>query len=83
MHTINIRNINDSIYEKLKQEAKKNELSINKFLLQMLDKFFDKEKNEVEYHDLDDFFGTWTEEEYKLVKEGAAQARNIDEELWK
>lgn len=82
MHTVNIRNINDSIYEKLKHEAKKSGLSINKFLLQILGKFFDKE-NEVEYHDLDDFFGTWTEEEYHLVKEGAAQARKIDEELWK
>jgi hypothetical protein len=42
-----------------------------------------KNKKEVELHDLDDFFGTWTEEEFRLIKEGCEQARNIDEKIWK
>ncbi len=75
MHTINIRNINGSIYEKLKQESKKKGLSINKFLLHILDDFFKKNKDEVEHRDMDDFFGTWTEEEYRLISEGASEAR--------
>jgi len=83
MYTINIRNIDDSIYEKLKHESKISGLSINKLLLQILDKFFRKNKKEVELHDLDDFFGTWTEEEYRLINEGSEQARQIDEELWR
>jgi hypothetical protein len=83
MYTINIRNIDDSIYEKIKHESKINGLSINKLLLQILDKFFRKNKKEVELHDLDDFFGTWTEEEYRLINEGSEQARKIDEELWR
>jgi len=41
-----------------------------------------KNKKE-EVDDLDDFFGTWTEEEYSLIKEGCEQARKIDEEIWK
>lgn len=82
MHTINIRNINDSIYEKIKHESNIKGLSVNKLLLQILDKFFRKNKKEVELHDLDDFFGTWTEEEYRLIKEGCEQARKIDEEIW-
>jgi hypothetical protein len=58
-------------------------LSINKFLLEILDKFFRKTQKEVELHDLDDFFGTWTEEEYRLIKQGCERARKIDEEIWK
>jgi hypothetical protein len=42
-----------------------------------------KNKKEVELHHLDDFFGTWTEEEYRMIKERCEQARKIDEELWK
>jgi hypothetical protein len=34
-------------------------------------------------NDPDDFFGTWTEGEYRLIKEGCEQARKIDEEIWK
>lgn len=83
MHTINIRNIEDSIYKQLKHESKKRGLSINKCLLQIIDRFFRKNKKEVEYHDLDDFFGTWTEEDYRLIKDGSEQARKIDEEIWK
>jgi predicted CopG family antitoxin len=81
MHAINIRNIDDSIYKKLKSESKKKGISINKLLLQMLDNFLLKKR--VEHHDLDDFFGTWTEEEYELIKQGSEEARKIDEELWK
>jgi hypothetical protein len=51
--------------------------------LKILNKFFNKDKKEVELHDLDDFFGTWTEEEYRLIEEGCEQARRIDEEMWK
>jgi hypothetical protein len=45
MHTINIRNIDDSIYEKIKNESNIKGLSINKLMLQILDKFFRKNKN--------------------------------------
>jgi hypothetical protein len=83
MHSINIRNIDDSIYEKIKHESIIKGLSVNKLLLQILDKFFQKNKKEVELYDLDVFFGTWTEEEYRLIKEGCEQARKIDEEIWK
>jgi hypothetical protein len=83
MHMINIRNIDDAMFEKIKQESKIKGLSINKFLLQILDKFFRKSQKELELHDLDDFFGTWTGEEYRLIKEGSERARKIDEEIWK
>jgi hypothetical protein len=83
MHTVSIRNIDDSIYEKIKHESKIKGMSVNQLLLQILNNLFHKGNKEVELHDLDDFFGTWTEEEYRLIESGSAEARKIDQELWK
>ncbi|MCK4761139.1 MAG: hypothetical protein KAW12_03000 [Candidatus Aminicenantes bacterium] len=83
MHTVNIRNIDDSIYKAIEHESQKKGLSINKLLQQVLDKVFSENKKKVEFNDLDDFFGTWSEEEYRLIKEGTSQARKIDKEIWK
>lgn len=82
MATISIRNIDDSIYKKIKYESKEKGISINKFLLQILYKFFNPSKK-MEFHDLDDFFGTWTEEEHNSIKKGSMAARKFDDELWK
>ena len=81
MHILNIRGINDTLYNKIKKESKSKGLSINKFVVNILSGFFNKKKN-VEYHDLDDFFGTWTEEEYNQIIQAAKESRTIDEEVW-
>ena len=81
MHILNIRGIDDTLYNKIKKESKSKGLSINKFLVNILSGFFNKKKN-VEYHDLDDFFGTWTEEEYNQITLAAKESRTIDEEVW-
>ena len=82
MHVLNIRNINDTIYKSIKEESKKKGTSINKLILGILDRVFHKEKK-VEYHDLDDFFGTWSDEDYNTVMEVSGEMRTIDDELWK
>jgi len=81
MHILNIRGIDDTLYNKIKKESKSKGMSINKFLVSILSGFFNKKKN-VEYHDLDDFFGTWTEEEYNQITQAAKESRTIDEEVW-
>ena len=81
MHILNIRGIDDTLYNKIKKESKSKGLSINKFLVNILYGFFNKKKS-VEYHDLDDFFGTWTEEEYNQITLAAKESRTIDEEVW-
>ena len=82
MATINVRNIEDLTYRKIKDESKKKGLSINKLLLNILNKYFKKNKI-IEYHDLDEFFGTWSEKEYKDMLENLEETRKIDQELWK
>ena len=82
MHTLNIRGIGDSLYTKIKSESQNRGLSINKFLVSALSGLF-SEKDKLEYHDMDDFFGTWSEEELIKVEEAEAESRIIDNELWK
>ena len=81
MHTFNIRNIDDSIYDAIKSESRQKGISINKLILNILKKIFSKTK-QAEFHDLDRFFGIWTEEEYNNVTKAIAESRKIDEELW-
>jgi len=82
MHTLNIRGIGDSLYDKIKAESKNRGLSINKFLITTLTELH-KGKKKLEYHDMDDLFGTWSEEEVKQVREAEAESRVIDDEIWK
>ena len=82
MHTLNIRGIGDSLYGKIKSESQGRGLSINKFLVASLSGLFG-EKEILEYNDMDDFFGGWTEAEYKQVEEAIAESRIIDDDLWK
>ena len=81
MHTINVRKIGEQLYEKIKQEAQKHEMSMNSLIVKILERAFVEEK--VEYHDLDSFFGTWNKEDAEAVNNALADSRNIDEELWK
>ncbi|MCK5250092.1 MAG: hypothetical protein KAJ98_09025 [Spirochaetaceae bacterium] len=82
MHTINIRGIGDSLYDKIKSESQSRGLSINRFLVGTLSGLFNR-KEKLEYHDMDDLFGTWTDKEYKQIGEAESDSRIIDEELWK
>ena len=82
MHTLNIRNIEDATYNSIKQASKKKGTSINKLILDVLNRVFNRKKR-TEYHDLDDFFGTWSEDDYTLIMGVSREMRNIDEELWK
>lgn len=81
MHTINIRKIEDKVFDSIKEESSRKGLSINKFLLKVIDDFFNRNKA-VKYHDLDDFFGTWSETEHNQIKQSSREARKIDKELW-
>ena len=81
MHTFNIRNIDDSIYNKMKNESRQRGISINKLINEILHKVFNKNKI-TEHHDLDDFFGTWSEDDYKNVMQALNDSRKIDDELW-
>lgn len=81
MHTLNIRGITDSLYDKIKNESQSKGTSINKFLITTLSSLMSK-KEKLEYHDMDDLFGNWTEDECKQIEKAVTESRIIDNNLW-
>ncbi len=81
MHTINVRKVDEQLYEKIKREAQKHGMSMNSLIVRILERSFIEEK--VAYHDLDSFFGTWNDENAEAVNSALADSRNIDDEMWK
>ena len=71
-----------SLYDKIKAASKNRGLSINKFLIATLTELH-KGKEKLEYHDMDDLFETWSEEEFEHVEEAEAESRVINDEIWK
>lgn len=82
MKAYTIRQIDDETYTRLKQQSAKAGLSLNKFILNCLEKITGH-STEKEYHDLDEFIGTLSPRDSKAIDETVTQARKIDRDLWK
>ena len=86
MGSISIRGVDEQLAALLKQQAITAQKSVNQFILEMLRKHvgLDKEKKFTqEYHDLDQIFGTWTEDEFQKIQGKIDAERQVDSELWK
>jgi predicted transcriptional regulator len=85
MKTLTVRGIDPELTEKLNEEARKRQTSVNQVIIESLRARFnlDKEKRfTVVHHDLDHLFGQWTAEEYERIQRGIDAERKIDPELW-
>ena len=85
MKAVTIRGIEPEISEKLKSIATKQGKSVNQLMLEFIKKNLGLEKEKKysrEYHDLDDLFGTWSDEEYERIEGKISRERQIDQELW-
>jgi hypothetical protein len=85
MKAVTIRGIEPEISEKLKSIAAKQGKSVNQLMLELIKKNlgFEKEKKySREYHDLDDLFGKWSDEDYECIQGKISRERQIDQELW-
>ena len=86
MGSISIRGIDDELAALLKETASKKKMSVNQFVLETLKKQvgLTKEKRfSQEWHDLDNLFGKWSEEEFFQIQKKIDNERTIDEEIWK
>jgi hypothetical protein len=86
MGSISIRGVDEQLAALLKQQAITAQKSVNQLILEMLRKHvgIDKEKKFTqEYHDLDQIFGTWTEDEFQKIQGEIDAERQVDSELWK
>lgn len=81
MRALTIRDIDSGVYERLKEESKKQKTSLNKLVKQFICKSLGLQKSTI-HHDLDEFFGSWTKDQAKLVNQASKNQRKIDRELW-
>ena len=86
MKTITLRGIDDELSSALKRSAQRAETSINQFVLDCLRLDVGVKKKRrftATYHDLDDLFGSWSEDEYNALDKRLKEQRMIDAELWR
>jgi hypothetical protein len=85
MKTLTIRGIDEQALGQLKKQARSRHSSVNKLVVEALQTIaFPGVPGRVrEWHDLDAFFGSWSEAESKQVMESCRKGRKIDAELWK
>jgi len=76
-----IRGIHSSLDNRLRKLARKRELSLNAWILEILIRSAGLSEEEKCYSDLDPLFGQWVEDKETL--KALAQQRQIDKELWK
>ncbi|NIA30385.1 MAG: antitoxin [Actinobacteria bacterium] len=85
MKTLTIRGIDQKLSETIKETAKAESMSVNQLVVNILKKYFGHSKKRQftkKYHDLDDLFGNWSEEEYKTITKELEGQNQIDWELW-
>ena len=85
LKTMNVRGLESSLIKRMKRIAKKENKSLNQFVVEtlMLRMGMKKEKKfTAVYHDLDHLFGKWSEKEFNRIQGKIDSERKIDKELW-
>ena len=85
MHSITIHNLKEEIYNTIKEKAKKDGLSLNKTIKNLLKKElgFSNSKRTDNSADFTDLFGVWSKKEAKEFEEATKDLEMIFEEDWK
>jgi hypothetical protein len=83
MTAITLRNIPPKLQEVILQRAEKDDLSLNKVVLRMLEEAAGLRATATrEHRDLDHLAGTWSAEEAAEFDAALKEQRRIDPELW-
>jgi len=86
MKNMTIRGIDTSLDQALRKAAKAESNSVNQLVVNTLRERFGLAKAPRytrRHHDLDELFGTWSENHYQDVENALQQQRCIDPELWR
>ena len=85
MKILTIRGVDEELAGQLKRAAKKESLSVNQFIVNLLKKHFGQIKEKrftKKYDDLDSVFGQWSKEDYKAISRELEAQRKIDKDMW-
>jgi KaiC/GvpD/RAD55 family RecA-like ATPase len=80
-----VRGIDPSLAERLKEAAKREGKSVNRYVVDSMKILLGEEKEKrfsVQYDDMDDLFGRWSEEEFERIQGKIDSERKIDGDLW-
>jgi len=86
MSTLSIRGLDKSLSEQLKKTAQAEQKSVNQFVIDVLKQNLGLAKHKrftQRFDDLDQLFGSWSDESFNVIKEKIDSERQIDDELWK
>lgn len=83
MKALTIRDIPKDVEKVIKKRAMQKNISLNKVVLDLLEEATGKKtKKKIIYHDLDNLFGSWEDEESQEFDRNLSKQRLIDKELW-
>lgn len=84
MLNFNLRGISSEVMVILKQEAEKQDTSVNALILKLVEKGigFSHEVKRPVYHDLDECAGTWTLKDANEFEKSIKDFEKIDKDLW-
>jgi hypothetical protein len=85
MNAITIRNLPPTVARAVREKARKEKLSLNKAVIQLLEQATGTrpKAGPVLHRDLDHLAGTWSETEYREFTAALRDQRQIDPEMWK
>ena len=86
MGSLSIRGVDEALSRCLKDAARRSNKSVNQYVLELLrqQSGLEKSKRFTKTHsDLDDLFGSWSEEEHDAIQGKIDAESTIDDELWK
>ena len=84
MNTLTVRGVDSNALDELRKQAKSKHSSMNKFVVETLQRtaFPGESGKKQEWHDLDNFFGSWSGADYDRIMKQCSKCRKIDSELW-
>lgn len=87
MKAITIRNLPPEVARAIREQARKERLSLNRTVARLLARAIGHEENKptrrVIHHDLDRYFGVWRREQAEEFDEALREQREIEPEMWK
>lgn len=81
---IHLRCVNKMLMMRLKQEASAHNMSVNQFILVLLNNGLglSNKPAKIIHHDLDKLAGTWSKQESKQFLKSIKDFEKIDEDIW-
>jgi hypothetical protein len=86
MANFSLRGVDERTAARLRQEAKRQKVSVNALMLRLVKRGIEAgttEKRGRIYRDLDALAGTWTTAEADAFDKAVADFERVDEELWR